>query len=99
MVSASLLEFFFFFFLNLLLSIVFLMPVMAAEMAVFESLQIKTLTSGLVSEIIGSLCLCLSFPAGSPAFKNGVSKCCFCFAKSGVDIKVTMGRAAKGFGL
>lgn len=43
------------------LSKVLLMHVMITEMAVFNSFQIMTIASGLVSEIIGLLHLCLSW--------------------------------------
>lgn len=73
MVSASLLELFSVF--CLLFSTALLMHIMVAEMAVFGSFQVKTLASGLVSEIIGSLHLRLSFLIDYPIFKNWVSKC------------------------
>lgn len=55
---------------HLIISNILLMRVTVAEMAVFGSPQIRTLASGLITETIGSLYLCLSFLIDYPIFKN-----------------------------
>lgn len=58
-----------------LLSDILLMHILVTEMAIFRSFQIRTLAFGLISEIIGSLYLGLSFLIAYSIFKSWNSKC------------------------
>lgn len=58
-----------------LLSDSLLMHTLVTEMAIFRSFQIRTLAFGLISEIIGSLYLGLSFLIVHSIFKSWHSKC------------------------